>query len=279
MADLLHPPDGRSAGAAGRPVDRLVSLLKALIPSKTGRYADRLVASHAVIPERTMRTMRLSEKLLPLPDDLLTDIVNDVFTRAKPGDIDRAQFILSCVDIFSLSGMPQMRLLALYHRSISKGYATTAHIFMAPSPKKIPYGEYDFVEGRDLDYLTLGEKRSLARTHTKDRLDRLLYDTNPLVVRNILENPSLTGPDVLKMASRRPNHEQVLITIYRNDRWVSSYDVKTAIVRNPYAPVPIALGLMLFLKQQDLSEIAADSTLHDVIMTTARRLLSRRQAV
>ena len=96
------------------------------------------------------------------------------------------------------------------------------------------------------------------------------------MVRNILENPSLTGPDVLKMASRRPNHEQVLITIYRNDRWVSSYDVKTAIVRNPYAPVPIALGLMLFLKQQDLSEIAADSTLHDVIMTTARRLLSRR---
>ena len=67
MADLLHPPDGRSAGAAGRPVDRLVSLLKALIPSKTGRYADRLVASHAVIPERTMRTMRLSEKLLGPP--------------------------------------------------------------------------------------------------------------------------------------------------------------------------------------------------------------------
>ena len=129
-----------------------------------------------------------------------------------------------------------------------------------------------------MDYLTLGEKRSLARTHTKERLDRLLYDTNPLVVRNILENPSLTEPDVLKMASRRPNHEKVLITIYQSDRWVSSYDVKTAIVRNPYTPVPIALGLLLFLKQQDLSEIAADSTLHEVIMTTARPLLSRRAA-
>jgi hypothetical protein len=133
------------------------------------------------------------------------------------------------------------------------------------------------VEGREMDYLTLGEKRSLARTHVKDRLDRLLYDTNPLVVKNILENPSLTEHDVLKMASRRPNHENVLVTIYRNDRWVSSYDVKTAIVRNPYTPVPIALGLLLFLRQQDLSEIAADSTLHDVIMATARALLSRRE--
>jgi hypothetical protein len=277
MADLFHPPDDRSAGTAGLSVDRLVGLLKALVPIKTSRYADRLVMSHAAISERTMRTRSLSQKLLPLPDDILADIINDVFTRAKPGDIDRAQFILSSVDVFNLAGTPPMRLLALYHRSVSKGYTTTAHIFMAPSPKKIPYGEYDFIEGRDLDYLTLGEKRSLARTHTKVKLDRLLYDTSPLVIRNILENPSLTEPDVLKMASRRPNHERVLVTIYQNDRWVSSYDVKTAIVRNPYSPVPIALGLMLFLKHQDLSEIAADSTLHEVIMTTARTLLSRRQ--
>jgi hypothetical protein len=277
MADRFHSPGGHSAGAAGRPIDRLVALLKTLIPSKTGRYADRLVTSHAAIIERTMRTRRLSEKLLALPDDILVDIINDVFARAKPGDIDRAQFILSSVDIFNLTGLPQMRLLSLYHRSVSKGYTTTAHIFMAPSPKKIPHGEYDFVEGRDMDYLTLGEKRSLARTHTKDKLDRLLYDTNPLVVRNILENPSLTENDVLRMASRRPNHENVITTIYRNDRWVSSYDVKTAIVRNPYTPVPIALGLMLFLKHQDLSEIAVDSTLHDVVTATARRLIARRQ--
>lgn len=278
MADLFHPPPKNSVGPAGRPVDRFIALLKALAPSKTSRYADGLVVSHAAIPERTMRTRRLSGKLLGLPDGILVDIINDVFTRAKPADTARAQFILSSVDIFSFGQMPPMRLLSLYHRSVSKGYTTTAHIFMAPSPKKIPYGEYDFVEGRDMDYLTLGEKRSLARTHTKEKLDRLLYDTNPLVVGNILENPSLTEPDVLRMAARRPNHEKVLSTIYRNDRWVSSYDVKTAIVRNPYTPVPIALGLLLFLKQQDLTEIATDSTLHEVVTSTARALLSRRQA-
>jgi hypothetical protein len=255
----------------------LIAHLKALIPLKTGQYADRLVTSQASLPERTMRTRVLSQKLLSIPDGILVDIINDVFERALPGDINRARFILSAVDIFSLVETSPMRLLALYHLSVSRGYTTTAHIFMAPAPKRIPFGEYDFVEGREMDYLTLGEKRSLARTHVKDRLDRLLYDTNPLVVKNILENPSLTEHDVLKMASRRPNHENVLVTIYRNDRWVSSYDVKTAIVRNPYTPVPIALGLLLFLRQQDLSEIAADSTLHDVIMATARALLSRRE--
>jgi hypothetical protein len=278
MSDFHRPPTVDSSGTAGRPIDSIIAFLRALIPLKTGRYADRLVAGHAAIPERTMRTMRLAQKLSALPDTTLVDIINDVFVRAGPGDIDRAQFILSVVDIFNLADTPPMRLLALYHLSISRGYATTAHIFMAPSPKKIPFGEYDFVEGRDMDYLTLGEKRSLARTHTKEKLDRLLYDTSPLVVRNILENPSLTEADVLRMASRRPNHEKVITTIYKNDRWVSSYDVKTAIVRNPYTPVPIALGLVLFLKKQDLAEIAADSTLHEVIATTARMLLSRRGA-
>ncbi len=278
MSDLHHPPLQDSPGTARRPVDSIIALFRALIPLKTSHYADRLVTGHAVIPERTMRTKRLSQRLLALPDGTLVDIINDVFVRARPADIARAQFILSCVDIFNLADTSPMRLLALYHLSVSRGYTTTAHIFMAPSPKKIPYSEYDFVEGRDMDYLTLGEKRSLARTHTKERLGRLLYDTNPLVVRNILENPSLTEPDVLKMASRRPNHEKVLTTIYQNDRWVSSYDVKTAIVRNPYTPVPIALGLLLFLKKQDLAEIAVDSTLHEVIIATARMLLTRRGA-
>ncbi len=276
MSDYRHRPYESSLTTADRPVDMLVALLRALIPVETGRYADCLVEGHTAIAERTMRTMRLSQKLLALPNDTVADIINDVFMRAGPADVDRAQFILSCVDIFSLGEIPPMRLLALYHLSVSRGYTTTAHIFMAPSPKKMPYGEYDFVEGRDMDYLTLGEKRSLARTHTKEKLDRLLYDTNPMVVRNILENPSLTVPDVLKMAARRPNHERVLVTIYQNDRWISSYDVKTALVRNPYCPVPIALGLLLFLKRQDLAEIAVDSTLHEVIITVSRSLLSRR---
>jgi hypothetical protein len=277
MSDIPHPPYDTSH-AGGRPAGRLIDFLRALIPLKTGQYADRLVTGQAAIPERKMRTMVLSEKLLALPDGILVDIINDVFVRARPGDINRARFILSVVDIFNLIERAPMRLLTLYHLSVSRGYTATSHIFMAPAPKKIAFDEYDFVEGRELDYLTLGEKRSLARTHIRDKLDRLLYDTDPLVVKNILENPSLTEPDVLKMASRRPNHEKVLATIYQNDRWVSSYDVKIAIVRNPYTPVPIALGLLLFLKQQDLWEIAADSTLHDVVITTARALLARREA-
>ncbi len=276
MPDTTHtrPPietgDRRDAGRS------LITVLSGLAARKTREFADRLVASHAAIPERTMRTKRLSQKLAAVPDGLLVDVINDVVNNARSGDIKSAQFILSAVDIFIDPAVPSMRLLSLYHLSISRGYTLAANIFMSPLPKKKPYGEYDFVEGRDMDYLTLGEKRSLARTHVKDRLDRLLYDTSPLVVRNLLENPTVTLRDILKMVSRRPNSENVLATVYRSDRWVSSYEVKCAIVRNPYTPVALALGLLFFLKEQDLREVSTDKGLHDVITDTARALLARR---
>jgi hypothetical protein len=271
----------RSSIAEGRDkkkaVGSIIAILAALVPVKTREFAQKLVLSHAGIPERTMRTKILKKKLAAVPDGLVVDIINEAFVRARPGDLSHAHFILSAVDIFSDPGIPPMRLLSLYQLAISRGYKEAANIFMAPEPRKTPYGEYDFVEGRDLDYLTLGEKRSLARTRVKDRLDRLLYDSSPLVVKNILENPTMTLRDVIKMVSRRPNHQDVLVTVYRSDRWVASYEVKYAIVRNPYTPIAVALGLLFFLKEQDLREISADPSLHDVVTQAAARIISRRK--
>jgi hypothetical protein len=276
MPATVHPPPTAEAGDRKKAVDSMIAILAALLPKKTREFADRLVLANAGVPERTMRTKTLKKKLAAVPDGLVVDIINEAFVRAGPGDLGRALFILSAVDIFTDPAIPPMRLLSLYHLSVSRGYEEAANVFMAPQPKKMPYGEYDFVEGRDLDYLTLGEKRSLARTHVKDRLDRLLYDTSPLVVKNILENPAMTLRDVIKMVSRRPNHEDVIVTVYRNDRWVASYEVKYAIVRNPYTPIAIALGLLSFLKEQDLRDISVDPSLHDVVTRTAARIISRR---
>jgi len=157
-----------------------------------------------------------------------------------------------------------------------RGYDKTANFFLPPEPKRKPFSKFDFVEGRDMDYITLGEKRSLAKTREKDILDRLLYDPSPLVVKNILENPRLTEHDVIKMVSRRPNHESVLKTIFRSEKWLSSYNVKLAMIKNPYTPVGIALGLLFFLKEQDLRDVSSDLSLHDVIKETAGDLLKRK---
>ncbi|MBN1574291.1 MAG: hypothetical protein JW984_13920 [Deltaproteobacteria bacterium] len=255
----------------------LLALLSDIKDMKSRQIADDLVMSTSALSERRMRSLRLKDKLYCMPDEFIVEIINDIFSKARPGDIPRAIFILSVVDIFSIPNeMENQRLLKMYAHCRQRGYENTAHLFICPEPKRKPFSKYDFVEGRELEYATLGEKRSLARTRTKALLDRLLYDPNPMVVTNLLENPRLTEQDVLKMVSRRPNSEGVLTTIYKNDRWISSYNVKRSMVKNPYTPVGIALGLLLFLKLQDLRDVSIDQTLHKVVKDVARELILRK---
>lgn len=255
----------------------LLALLSDIKDMKSRQMADDLVMSTSALSERQMRSLRLWDKLDRMPDEFIVEIVNEIFSRARPGDIPSAIFILSVVDVFSIpNDIGNQRLLKMYAHCRQKGYENTAHFFICPEPKRKPFSKYDFVEGRELEYVTLGEKRSLARTRTKELLDRLLYDPNPMVVTNLLENPRLTESDVLKMVSRRPNSEGVLTTIYKSDKWISSYNVKRSMVKNPYTPVGIALGLLLFLKLQDLRDVSTDGTLHRVVKDMARELIYRK---
>ena len=255
----------------------LLGFLTDLLEIKSHQMADDLVMSTSALSERQMRSLRLKDKLDGLPDDLIIEIINNIFTNARPGDIPSAIFILSVIDIFSIpTDIDNQRLLKMYVDCRQRGYEHTAHFFVGPEPKKKPFSKYDFVEGRELEYVTLGEKKSLARTRKKDFLDRLLYDNNPMVVENILANPRITETDVLKMVSRRPNSEGVLTAIYKSDRWINSYTIKRSMVKNPYTPVGIALGLLMFLNSQDLKDISIDNTLHEAIKEMAWELISRR---
>lgn len=256
----------------------LLALLTDIRDMRSRQLADDLVSSTSTLSERQMRSLRLRDKLDRMPDDFIVEIVNNIFSSASPGDIPRALFILSVVDIFSIpNDINNQRLLKLYAHCRQRGYEKTAHLFICPEPKRKPFSKYDFVEGRELEYVTLGHKRSLARTRVKDLLDRLLYDSNPMVIKNILENPRLTENDVLKIVSRRPNSEGILTTIYKSEKWMKSYNIKRSMVKNPYTPVGIALGLLLFLKEQDLRDISKDRTLHKVVKEMARDMVLRKE--
>lgn len=255
----------------------LLALLTDLRDMKSRQVADDLVMSTSALSERQMRSLRLRDKLDRMTDDFIVEIVNNIFSSASPGDIPKAIFILSIVDIFSIpNDIDNQRLLKMYAHCRQRGYKNTAHFFICPEPKRKPFSKYDFVEGRELEYVTLGEKKSLARTRVKDLLDRLLYDSNPMVIKNLLENPRLTESDVLKIVSRRPNSEGVLTAIYKNEKWMNSYNIKRSMVKNPYTPVGIALGLLLFLKNQDLRDVSTDRTLHQVVKDMAKKLVSRK---
>ncbi len=133
----------------------------------------------------------------------------------------------------------------------------------------------DFGRGRPL---TLGERKSLARTHDRALIQRVVQDPHPDVVRILLDNPSLTEDDVIRICAARPNHPDVLHTVYRNRRWVVRYRPRNAIVRNPDTPLDIALLLSPLLRRPELREAATSSELAAPVRLSCKTILDMRVA-
>jgi hypothetical protein len=133
----------------------------------------------------------------------------------------------------------------------------------------------DFGRGRPL---TLGERKSLARTHDRSLIQRVVRDPHPDVIRILLDNPSLTEEDVVRVCAARPNDPSVLQTVYRHRRWVVRYRPRNTILRNPDTPLDTALLLAPLLRKSELKEAATSAELPAPLRLSCRTVLELRKA-
>jgi len=127
--------------------------------------------------------------------------------------------------------------------------------------------------------ITLGERRSWARRPDRDLIDRLLLDPDPVVIRNLLDNPRLIERDVLRVASRRPASDAVLTEVFYHPRWSQRSEVQLALVLNPYTPVLIAAGLVALLDLGRIESMTRDSSAHPVVRERAEAALAWRRGL
>ncbi len=130
----------------------------------------------------------------------------------------------------------------------------------------------DFGKGRTV---TLGERKSLARSNDRNLLARVLRDPHPHVIRILLGNPTLTETDVVRLCARRPVSTEVLREVFRSARWIVRYHVKVALALNPYTPLDVALQLTPQLQGPDLRRMLAADELGPERREACRRLLGR----
>jgi len=128
----------------------------------------------------------------------------------------------------------------------------------------------DFGRGRAL---TLGERKSLARTRDRSLIARVLRDPHPDVIRVLLTNPVLTEDDVVRLCASRPISGAVLRAVFGSTRWVLRYRVRRAMVRNPHCPVDVAVQLGLHLTSLDAREVVASPELSDELRAACTRSL------
>ncbi|HET9553762.1 MAG TPA: hypothetical protein VFP50_12405, partial [Anaeromyxobacteraceae bacterium] len=174
---------------------------------------------------------------------------------------------------------------ALLYEHLAEVYAAAAEeeLLEVTSLLVSPPARRAFVAPRDrsdarLAHLTLGHKKTMARTHRDpDLLARLAAEGDPPVVRELLRNPLLTEPFAVRIASRRPMRPETLRLLAESRRWRTRTAVMLAVVKNPWTETGVALKLLPFLPAGGLDELTRDGSVHPLLRAAAERLRDRRR--
>lgn len=274
-------PYGYTIDKKTRPADNcyifVAHNMETVVALKVRRIAEKLGKELLGLSEKAMRQAVFSERLAGVKPEVAAELLSFLSASASIKKSPYLEILESCLDIDLLKSVLGLEKMSrIYTIAREKSYDDLVRLLMNPAPRGKKHSKYDFVEGRDLMEISLGEKRSLAKGLSKDMLDRLLYDDDPLVIDNLLKNPRLTEHEILKTASRRPVKPDILKVVFESKKWISRYVIKRALVLNPCTPTGIALGLLHFMHQSDLKIIATSGTLHDDIRAGAKELLSKR---
>jgi len=112
-----------------------------------------------------------------------------------------------------------------------------------------------------LPQLPLGQKITLARRAPARIAGALLADGQPAVVKAALSNPNLTEAQVLRVLAREKLAPDVAQSIAQDAKWSCIYNVRIALLRQPFTTLKSILAFLPELTVSDLRELAAPGIL------------------
>lgn len=238
---------------------------------------DRLKRVLLSLPELTLRIGWLRDFLANSSEFEQATVLNALCEdneRAEPQA--REAILVVAIHLASLGECPLLEQLRA--QADARHLLSLARLVRrAPPPtvqdrpsRELPVPDYG--TGREL---TVGERKSLARTPNRRAFDKLLKDPHPLVIRQLLENPRLTEDDVVRMTARRPARLAVLEAIAQHSRWLTRTRVRLTLLFNPGTPPTIAMPLLALCTRNELSEVLQHTESSPTLRTAALELLER----
>jgi hypothetical protein len=129
---------------------------------------------------------------------------------------------------------------------------------------------------RRLPELAVAERIDLARVVGRGTLLVLRLDKDPRVLAAVLENRFTVEPDVVRAAARTPAHAEILALIAGHPRWGLRPAIRSAILRNPDLPTPLALSLVTRATLEDLRGLRDSPRSTPLLRACAERVLAER---
>jgi hypothetical protein len=241
---------------------------------------DLLVVRLKAIRDPRMRVLALVGALAEDEPATWVEVFAAIIARAHAdADADAAETLECITHAAAEPTLPYPTRQALYEAAVARNLPAIARLFLAASPSAGLPRQLEKQLGperplRPTDRpLTLGERKALARTHSRDQILLLARDPHPEVVAILLDNPHVTEDDIVKMAATRPAVPESLAKIAAHPRWSVRHPVKRALVLNPSTPLADAIRIATTLHAGELGEIAADVSLPEPLRSHAADVL------
>ena len=234
----------------------------------------QILTTLQAVPDKAMRSHILAEKVQALPASQAAELLQAVIAGASR---HKGRYLL-ILDAFSVPLLTQRMgngyMSDLYTAARDQGFEELVSLLSRPEASRSADEEPSLQ-----DDLPAGVRMSRAKTLNRNELARMLADTDPRVIRTLLQNPALTESDVLKLCSRRPAAADVQREVFSSKKWSARYRVKKALVYNPYTPTDLGLKIIHFLMAQDVLFVAQSLDLHPALREIARQLLQEKNTV
>ncbi len=152
---------------------------------------------------------------------------------------------------------------------ISKPKETTTEA--APEPEFVNLFQ-------QVQQMKVSEKIQLALKGNKEARALLLKDSNKQIILAVLNSPRLTEQEVESIAQSKNVSEDILRVIANNRSWLKNYGIVVGLVNNPKTPVGLSLGFIKNLKPKELSNLARNKGVPEVIRSSAGKFLQMKRA-
>lgn len=131
---------------------------------------------------------------------------------------------------------------------------------------------------RRLPEMAVAERVDLARNVGRGTLLYLRLDCDPRVLASVLENRFTIEADVVFAAARPEATPEILTLIAGHPRWSLRPAVRSAVLRHPDLPQPLALTLLTRANLEDLRGIRDSPRSSALLKACAERVLAERAA-
>jgi hypothetical protein len=122
--------------------------------------------------------------------------------------------------------------------------------------------------------LTVGERKTLARTAPRSLIGMLKNETEPSVFACLLRNPRLIEEDVVPIAASELTPVPILEVLAADRLWTNRYSVRLGLVRNAKTPLRFRLHLLSRIQKADLQALVKMPFTNHLVRAAAERIVA-----